>query len=164
MDRELCTFAGQLHTEYIICNLMFWHTDFSGIFVCPLKVTIAQTLTSILLSNSMLPDVAVFTRTLQLSLSWVESTQFLVLIPICILILSSHLHLGLHKGLFPVDVPFKILKAVLPSSILATRPAYLNHPDYTGWRVHLWRSSLWSLFHFPLFALLAQIFTSGSCF
>ena len=36
-----------------------------------------------------------------------------------ILKFSSHLCLGLPKGLFPVDLPFKILKALLPSSILA---------------------------------------------
>ena len=40
----------------------------------------------------------------------------------CILILSFHLRLGLPKGLFPV----KILKALLPSSILATWPAHLS--------------------------------------
>ena len=37
-----------------------------------------------------------------------------------ILTLSSHLRLGLPKGLFPVGVPVKILKELLPSSILAT--------------------------------------------
>ena len=36
-----------------------------------------------------------------------------------ILILSSHLRLGLHKGFFPVGVPVRILKALLPSSIQA---------------------------------------------
>ena len=36
-----------------------------------------------------------------------------------ILIFSSHLHLGLPKGLFPVGIPVKIVKALLPSSILA---------------------------------------------
>ena len=36
------------------------------------------------------------------------------------LILSSHLHLGLPKGLFPVGVPDSNLKALLPSSILAS--------------------------------------------
>ena len=43
-----------------------------------------------------------------------------------ILILSSHLRLGLAKGLFPVYLPVNILKALLPSSILATWPAHLN--------------------------------------
>ena len=37
-----------------------------------------------------------------------------------ILILSSHLRLGLLKGLSPVGVPVKILKALLHSSNLAT--------------------------------------------
>ena len=37
-----------------------------------------------------------------------------------ILILSSHLQLGLPKGLFPVALPVKILKALLIYSILVT--------------------------------------------
>ena len=40
--------------------------------------------------------------------------------------MSSHLLLGLPKGLFPVGVPVKMLKAILPSYILATCPAHLN--------------------------------------
>jgi hypothetical protein len=46
-----------------------------------------------------------FTRDLQKSLSWAESNQLPALIPISsrsILILSSHLHLGFSKSLFPV--------------------------------------------------------------
>ena len=46
-----------------------------------------------------------------------------------ILILSSNLGLALPKGLFPVGVPVKILKALLNSSILATCPAHLNFLD-----------------------------------
>ena len=46
-----------------------------------------------------------------------------------ILILSSHLRLGLPKGQFSVGLPVKILKALLPSSILATSPAHLNLLD-----------------------------------
>ena len=42
------------------------------------------------------------------TLNWLKS----------ILILSSHLRLGLPKGLFPVGLPFKILKALLIYSIL----------------------------------------------
>ena len=46
-----------------------------------------------------------------------------------ILILSSHLRLGLPKGLFPVSLPVKTLKVLLPSSILVTCPARLNLLD-----------------------------------
>ena len=59
--------------------------------------------------------------------SYPEPNHFLVLMPISsrsILILSSHLRLGLPKGLFPVGLPVKILKALLLSSILATCPAH----------------------------------------
>ena len=37
-----------------------------------------------------------------------------------------HSNIVLPKGPFPVGLPFKILKALLPSSILATCSAYLN--------------------------------------
>jgi hypothetical protein len=37
-----------------------------------------------------------------------------------ILILFSHVRLGLPKGLFPAGVPVKILKPYLPSSFLTT--------------------------------------------
>ena len=46
-----------------------------------------------------------------------------------ILILSSHLRLGLPKGLFPVGLRAKILKVLLPSSILTACPAHLNLLD-----------------------------------
>ena len=45
-----------------------------------------------------------------------------------ILILYSHLRLGLPNVLFPVGLPVNILKA-LPSSILVTRPEKLNLLD-----------------------------------
>ena len=48
-----------------------------------------------------------------------------------LLILSSHIRLGLPKGLFPVGLPVKILKTLLPSSILATCPVHLNLVDLT---------------------------------
>ena len=72
-----------------------------------------------------------------------NQSQFLVLIPIClrsILILSSHLRLGLPKGLFPAGVPVEILKELLSSYILGflysgymtclSQSPRLNNPDY----------------------------------
>ena len=61
------------------------------------------------------------------SLSLVESIQFLTLTRISsgsILILSSHLRLGL-----PVGLHIKILKALLSSSIMAMCPVHLNLLD-----------------------------------
>ena len=82
-----------------------------------------------------------FTRALQY-LSWAESTQFLILIPISlrsILIFSSHLCLGLPKGLFPVGVPLKLLKhpTFLNSGymICPSESFRLNYPDYIKWTV-----------------------------
>ena len=84
---------------------------------------------------------AAFTR----ALSWAELTHFLVLIPISlrsILILASHLRLGLPEGLFPVGVP-----------------AHLNLIDFVtltilGELYKLWCSSLWSLLHSSSASLL----------
>ena len=46
-----------------------------------------------------------------------------------ILILSSHLRLGLPKGLSPVGLPVKISRA-LPSSALPSYSSTFNHADY----------------------------------
>ena len=59
---------------------------------------------------------AALTRTLQYSVSLPESVQFLVLTPIYliyILILSSHICLGLPKDLLTVGLPVKNLIVVL---------------------------------------------------
>ena len=108
---------------------------------------------------------AEFTRTLQKSLSWAKSTQFLVLIVIylrSIIILSSHERLGLPKDLFPVDVNVKNLKVFLPSSILAIRPDHLDLMIILSERYKLWSSSLWSLFHSPFASLLGTNTTASA--
>ena len=42
--------------------------------------------------------------------------------------LSSRLRLGLPNGVFPVDLPVKILKILLRPSTQSTWSAYLNFP------------------------------------
>ena len=96
------------------------------------------------------------------SLFWAESSQFLKLITISLrsfLAKSFHLRLAIHKGLFLVGLPVKILKALLTSSILATRPAHLKLLDLItltilGERYKPWSSSLWGLLHSPISSLL----------
>ena len=86
------------------------------------------------------------------------------LIPISlgsILILSSHLRLGLPNDLFPVGLPINILKALLPSSIITKWLANLNLLDLTilnilRKRYKIWSSSLWSLLHSPFSSLLCS--------
>ena len=78
--------------------------------------------------------------------------------------LSSHLRLGLPKGLFPVGVSVNIYKALLPSSILATWPTHLNLLDLSTLTI------LGEVPHCGAFSTphphpsWTQIFASGSCF
>ena len=83
---------------------------------------------------------------------------------------SSYWYLGFPKSLFPVGLPVKMLKALLPSSILATWPAHFNLLDLItlnilGERYKLWSSCLcwykaliltktWNLFNWWLIGVL----------
>ena len=110
-------------------------------------------------------SIVLFTTTL-LSLSWVISTQFLLLPPIYlifIIIFLSYRRLGLPKEHFPVGLTVNILKALLPSSILANCLALLNLLDLIivtilGEEYQLWSSSLWSLLHSSFSSLLGPNF------
>jgi hypothetical protein len=75
-----------------------------------------------------------------LSLSWATLIQSIPPNPTSgrsILILSSHLRLGLPSGLFPSDFPTKTLYTpVLPHTCYIHRPSHFsrfNHPNNIGW-------------------------------
>ena len=71
--------------------------------------------------------ITAFTRARHLSLSWARSIQYMALLTSLryILILSSHLFVGLPSGLFSSDFPTKALYDSLLSSIRATCTAHL---------------------------------------
>ena len=63
------------------------------------------------------------------------------------------------KGLFHVSLPVKILKELVPSSILTTWPVQMNLVDLTTLTIFddkykVWSFSLWSLLHSPFSSVL----------
>ena len=111
--------------------------------------------------------ITALTSVRHLSLSWASPIQSTYPHPTswrCILILSTHLRLGLPSGLFPSGFPTKTLYTPFSSPIRATCPAHLILLDFItrtilGEEYKSFSSSLCNLLHSPVTSSLLSTYS-----
>jgi len=98
-------------------------------------------LLNILLPYGTTSHATVFTKAHQWTLSWASRIQFFPSISVSlrsILMLSSHLRLGIHSGLFPSGLRNKTCEHLFTPPcvphIRPTYPALFNHPNSLFWK------------------------------
>jgi len=109
-------------------------------------------------ANQEIPRILWNTSVRHLSLSWASPIQTIYPHPISwrsILVLSTHLRLGLPSGLLPSGFPTKTLYTPISSPIHATCPAHLTLLDFItrtilGEEYRSFSSSLCNLLHSPV--------------